>query len=285
MDSVIVTGSGTGLGRETSLHLAGRGFAVYATVLNDEQARSLEAAARERKVSGLRVLPMDITDRASIESATETVLRETGGIYGLVNNAGIGLRGFFEDLAEPEIRRLFDTNVFGTMAVTRTVLPHMRAAGRGRIVMVTSIGGRIGSLAVSTYCATKFAQEGFGESLYQELLPLGIRVVLIEPAIVNTERWGIHRGVARGAQDPASPYHRWFQREEALASRISAAAPTQSADVARAIHRALAARRPKLRYMVGKRARLVFLMRRYLPEPLFDRVYFGGIVRYVTRSS
>lgn len=285
MDSVIVTGSGTGLGKETSLYLAGRGFAVYAAVLTEEQAEAVSGAARERGLSNIRTPRLDITDPASIRSCVDDVVRETGGVYGLVNNAGIGLRGFFEDLTEAEIRRLFDVNVFGTLAMTRAVLPHMRAARRGRIVIVTSIGGRIGSLGVSTYCATKFAQEGFGECLYQELLPFGIFVSLVEPAIVKTERWGIHRGVAQGAENPNSPYSSWFKREEALADRLANSAPTRPEHVARAIYCALRAARPRLRYMVGRRARLVYLLRRYLPDRLFETLYFGGVVRYVTRPS
>lgn len=285
MDSVIVTGSGTGLGKETSLYLAQRGFRVYAAVLTSEQAETVAGAAREQGLSNLRAPIMDITDPASVRSCVDEVVRETGGVYGLVNNAGIGLRGFFEDLTESEIRRLFDVNIFGTMAVTRAVLPHMRAARRGRVVIVTSIGGRIGSLGVSTYCATKFAQEGFGECLYQELLPFGVYVSLVEPAIVKTERWGIHRGVAQGAENPDSPYYRWFRREEALADRLANSSPTRPAHVARAIHRALTAARPRLRYMVGRRAKLVYLLRRYLPDRLFETLYFGGVVRYVTRSS
>mgnify|MGYP005832537617 FL=1 len=285
MDSVIVTGGGTGLGRETSLYLAERGFAVYAAVLTGEQAEAVAGAARERGLSNVRTPRMDITHPASIRSCIDEVVRETGGVYGLVNNAGIGLRGFFEDQGEFEIRRLFEVNIFGTFAVTRAVLPYMRAARRGRIVIITSIGGRIGSLGVSTYCATKFAQEGFGECLYQEVLPFGVYVSLVEPAIVKTERWGIHRGVAQRAEDPDSPYYRWFKREEALADRLADSAPTRPAHVARAVHRALTAARPRLRYMVGRRAKLVYLLRRYLPDRLFDTLYFGGVVRYVTRSS
>lgn len=284
MDSVIVTGSGTGLGRETVLHLAGKGFRVYATVPDDEQAADLEAEIRGRGLSHLTVLPMDITDRGSIEGALRRVEQESGPPFALVNNAGIGLRGFFEDLAPDEIERLFETNLFGTMAVTRAVLPAMRAAGRGRIVIITSIGGRIGSLGVSAYCATKFAQEGFGESLHQELLPFGIHVILVEPAITKTERWGVHRGVARGARDPASPYHAWFQRAEALADRLVETTPTQPVHVAETIHRALTDKRPRLRYMVGRRARLVYALRRYLPDRVFERVYFGEAVRRITKA-
>jgi NAD(P)-dependent dehydrogenase (short-subunit alcohol dehydrogenase family) len=284
VDSVIVTGSGTGLGRATSLYLAEKGFMVYATVMTAPQMEELEAQVHQRQLPNLKVLLLDITDPESIQATVNRVQDESGCPFALINNAGIGLRGFFEDLDEDEIQRLFATNIFGTMAITRAVLPLMRVARRGRIIIVTSIGGKIGSLGVSAYCATKFAQEGFGESLYQELLPLGIQVVLVEPAITNTERWDIHRGIARGASHPDSPYYAWFQRAEALASKMVDSTPTQPEHVAKTIHHALTTRRPRLRYMVGRRARLVYTLRRYCPEGLFERLYFGEIVRRVTRA-
>ena len=282
MDSVIVTGSGTGLGRATSLYLAKKGFLVYATVPTQSEVDEMEAIAQKEGTFNLRVLPLDITDPQSIASTLEDIQAESGPPFALINNAGIGLRGFFEDLEEQEIRRLFDVNIFGTMAVTRAVLPLMRQARRGRIVLITSIGGRISSLALSSYCATKFAQEGFGEALYQELRPLGIHVTLVEPAITKTERWDIHRGIAKGALNPQSPYYEWFQRLESLADRLVETTPTQPEHIARTIHRALTADRPRLRYMVGRRARIVYGLRRYLPDVLFERIYFGEIIRRVT---
>ena len=282
--SVLITGSGTGLGLATALYLAQRGFKVYASVPDLSQQEGMDAAATEQGVS-LKVLQLDVADQASIEAAVGTIIAECGGIYGLVNNAGIGLRGFFEDLSEEEIRRLFDVNVFGTMAVTRAVLPHMRAAHRGRIVIISSVGGRIGSLAVSAYCGTKFAQEGFGESLAQEVQPFGVRVILVEPAIVSTERWTVNRGVAKRALDPNSPYCAWFRQEEKLANGLVASSPTKPLDIAKTVHRALTAKRPRLRYMVGRRARLVVALRRYLPGELFERIYFGEVIRRVTMTN
>lgn len=283
INSVLITGASTGLGLEMALFLADRGFEVYASMRDLGQRGALDEAAARRGVQ-LHVLQIDITKKDEIEGAVGTVVEQSGGIYGLVNNAGIGVRGYFEDLSEKEIRSVFETNVFGTMAITRAVLPHLRAARRGRIVIVTSVGGRIGSLAVSAYCATKFAQEGFGESLAQEVAPFGIYVSLVEPAIIRTERWGANRGVAKRALDPKSPYCAWFHESERLVNRLVKTSPTKPVDVARAVHSALAARRPRLRYMVGRRARLVMILRRYLPGELFERLYFGEVVRRVTKT-
>lgn len=279
--SVLITGAGTGIGLETALYLAEQGFLVYASVPDLSQQAAVDTAAAERGVS-LQVLQLDVTDQQSVQAAVDTIIEESGGIYGLVNNAGIALRGYFEDLSEEEIRQLFEVNVFGTMAVTRAVLLHMRAARRGRIVIITSVGGRIGSLAVSAYCATKFAQEGFGESLAQEVVPFGIYVSLVEPAVTKTERWGPHRGFAEHAFDPESPYYAWFLESQRLTDRLVETSPTRPIDVARSVHRALTAERPRLRYVVGWRASLVLTLRRYLPGELFERLYFGEAVRRVT---
>src|SRR5262249_32899066 len=154
-------------GLEMAIYLSRQGFDVYASVRDASELQALERASAQRGARPYAV-EMDITDPASIAASVETIIRRSGGIYGLVNNAGIGLRGYFEDLSEEEIQRVFEVNVFGTMAVTRAVLPHMRAAGRGRVIIISSVGGRMGSIAVSAYCATKFAQEGFGEALAQE---------------------------------------------------------------------------------------------------------------------
>ena len=283
-DGVLVTGAGSGFGLAIALHLAQRGFQVYASVPEWEQREAVDAAAAERGVR-LRVLRLDVTDRPSIESAVNAVLAEGSGLYGVVHSAGLGLRGFFEDLAETEIRRLFDVNVFGVMAVTRAVLPHMRTSRRGRIVIITSAGGRIASMTLSGYCAGKFALEGFGESLALEVAPLGVHVSLVEPGIVMTPHFTVRRGRARAATDPGSFYYPWFVQHEKIVDDILRAGRLTPLDVAEAAHRALADRRPKLRYVVGSRAKLLIALRRYLPGELFDRLYSRQLVRMVTRPA
>lgn len=267
-----------------ALYLAERGFEVYGTTRDARQADDLSALARERGVQ-LRVLPLDVTDQDSIQKAVQTIVTESGGIYAVVNNAGIGLRGYFEDLADEEIRKVFDANVFGVMAVTKAVLPYMRQARRGRVILISSVGGRIGALGVSAYCSTKFAVEGFGESLFQELAPLGVRVVLIEPGIIKTERWTTNRGLAKGALNPESPYHQWFCQVEKEADQLVQASTATPADVAALVHEALTATRPKLRYMVGRKAKLAMALKRWMPGESFERIYFGIVMRRVTRPA
>jgi NAD(P)-dependent dehydrogenase (short-subunit alcohol dehydrogenase family) len=280
--SILITGASTGLGKETAMVLAERGFRVYATVREAGSCDKLLAEAKSRNVE-LRVLTLDVLNKASIQQAVDTILAECGGIYGLINNAGVGLRGYFEDLDDQDIRQMFDANVFGVMAVTRAVLPHMRKARSGRILLISSVGGRIGSLGVSTYCSTKFALEGFGESLYMELAPLGIGVSLIEPGIIKTERWSTNRGIATRAKDPGSPYYQWFWQSEREADKLVQASTATPAHVAAVIHQALTAEHPKLRYMIGRKAKLAVGLRRWLPGNLFERVYFGLVMRRTTQ--
>ena len=283
-DSVLITGASTGLGKVTALHLAERGFVVYAAMLDLADRAAVEEPARERGLD-VRAVQLDIRDRASIDAAVQTIVRETGGIFALVNNAGTRLRGCFEDLTDAEIRRLFDTNLFGTMGVCRAVLPHMRAARRGRIVMMTSIAGRIGSFGVGAYCASKFAQEGFAESLAQEVKPFGIDVVVIEPAIIRTEAWGANRVTAAAAFNAASPYAAWFKRAEELADRMVQTSPTTPMHVAEAVHAALANPPSRLRIAVGWRAQLVLTARKLVPAAVFERVYFGQLMKMITSTA
>jgi NAD(P)-dependent dehydrogenase (short-subunit alcohol dehydrogenase family) len=281
--SVLVTGASTGLGLEAAVYLAERGFEVYAGLRDLSRRSQLDAEAARRQVQ-LRVLQLDITNPAHIQAAVQAMLERSGHIYGVINNAGLGLRGYFEDLSEEEIRRVFEVNVFGTMAVTQAVLPHMRAARRGRIIIMSSIAGKIGGMSVSAYCATRHALEGFGESLAQEVRPLGLHVVLIEPGIIKTEHFtSPNRGVAERALDPGSPYYEWFRQAEKLADQLVETAPDKPSDVAKAIYQALTAKRPRMRYMIARRGSLVLALRRCLPEVLFDRFYFDMVIRQVTQ--
>ncbi len=268
----MITGSSSGLGMETALFLAERGFHVYATMRDLNRAGPIRESARERGVA-LSILPLDVTEPETIRKAVDRILEERGQLYGVVNNAGIQTRGFFEDVSEEEMREVFETNLLGALAVTRAVLPGMREAKRGRIVFMGSVGGRIATIGSSAYCTTKFALEGFAESLYQEMLPLGIRVSIVEPGIVPTELFGRNRAVAGRARGQESPYARWFQRLETLTDRWVASRPLRPVSVARVIHRILKARRPRLRYVVGGTARLLVLGKRFLPLDGVDRIY------------
>ena len=283
-DAVLITGASTGLGLATALELAAAGFRVFASVRQEESRHVVEQAAAAKGLK-LETLRLDLSEPASIEAAVSTVRDSAGGIYALVNNGGIGLRGCLEDCSAEEIRSLFETNVFGTIEATRAVLPLMRAAGCGRVVTISSVAGRVCGWGVTLYCATKWAQEGFGEGMAQELAPFGIQSILVEPGIIKTERWEEHRGTAAGAHETTSPYHPLFWASEAIADKIVERSPTRPEDVARAVREALTATDPKLRYVVGRGARIVIALRRHLPPSIFERLYFGGHIRRLERRT
>ena len=281
--AVLVTGASSGLGLEIAVYLARHGYGVYATMRNLDRRAELDAAAARHKVQ-LDVLQLDITDHGSIGEAVATIASRSGELYGLVNNAGSILRGYFEDVSEQEVRNIFDSNLFGTMAVTRAVLPMMRASHRGRIIIMSSTAGRLGSPGSSAYCASKFALEGFAECLLQEMALFDVQVSLIEPGFVRTELFGKNRHIASGAVAADSPYRDWFQRLEQLTDHEAESAVTSPTDVAEVVLRILEAKHPHLRYIVGRRARFLLNLRRFLPGEIFDRFWVREMTRRVTRT-
>jgi NAD(P)-dependent dehydrogenase (short-subunit alcohol dehydrogenase family) len=279
-----ITGAGSGLGMESALYLASRGFRVFGSVLTDAEADDLRSAAEERQVS-LDILHADVTRPYEIECAVERIVEEAGTIDGLIQFAGMGLRGFFEDLSLDEIREVFDVNLFGMMAVTRAVLPIMREARKGRIILTSSVGGRMGSMSIGGYASSKFAVEGFGECLRQEMAPFNVQVSLLEPGMILTPHFTVNRNLARRAMDPASPYYAWFHRHESIVDGFLARNTFGPPEVAKTVFQILTSRHPRLRYLVGGKAKLVINLRRYLPGEWFERVYWAVVRRMVTRSS
>lgn len=280
--AVLVTGASRGLGLEVALRLAKSGFRVWAGIRDPRQAAAVIGVGRQRGVY-LQTVPLDVTDDSSIDAAVSSITRE-GGLFGLVNNAGVTGRAYFEDFPEDRVRQIFEVNVFGTMKVTRRVLPLLRQAGVGRIVTLTSIGGRIGTMGLAPYIATKFALEGFNESLWLEMKPFGVNVTIVEPGMVKTDIWDENRRVLAEAQNPQSPYYGLFTRAEELASYALNSSRLSPGDVADTVLRAMTAKRPRLRYIVGKRAGLVVALRRHLPGELFERFYFGELLRRLTKK-
>jgi NAD(P)-dependent dehydrogenase (short-subunit alcohol dehydrogenase family) len=267
---------------ESALLLASRGYRVYASVLNSAERDAIREEAERRGVH-LALLQMDVTKADEVREAVRSIVAEAGAIHAAVQFAGMGLRGFFEDLSLDEIRRVFDVNVFGLMTVTQAVLPYMRRAGTGRIILTTSIGGRMGSMSISGYASSKFAAEGFGECLRQELYPLGIFVSLLEPGLVHTPHFTVNRNRARKAVLPDSPYYAWFCQHEHIVDGILANGRIQGRDVAETVDRILRSRNPALRYVVGTGAKWVLRLRRYTPGELFERIYWGVVRKMVTR--
>ncbi|MGX6605005.1 oxidoreductase [Micromonosporaceae bacterium Da 78-11] len=260
--TVIVTGASSGIGAEVARRLGKDGFTVYAV------ARRVEEVPSEAGIVAVRA---DVTDHAALASLVGRAIDETGRIDVLVNNAGYGSLGSLEEVPTEEARRQFEVNVFGPARLTQLVVPHMRRRGRGRIVNVTSVGGKIYEPLGGWYHASKFAVEGLSDCLRMELAPFGIDVVLVEPSSTRTG-WGTVAIKGLLATSGSGPYRTQAQalaasHESAMDNpRITSSSETVAAVVVQAVR----ARRPLTRYAAGAGARPVLLARRLLPDRVFD---------------
>lgn len=263
--TALVTGASSGIGEETVKGLLAAGYVVYAGARRVDRMQPLAAAVA-------RLLALDVTDDASMTAAVGAILADTGRIDLLVNNAGYGSYGALEEVPLDEGRRQFDVNVFGLARLTQLVLPAMRAQRSGRIVNVSSIGGRIGEPFGAWYHATKFAVEGLSDSLRMELHPFGIDVVVVQPGAILTEWNSIAReGLLKFSGD--GPYRQGARSHaRMMASADQGSLPSPPAVVAKTIVHAATARRPKTRYATGGGARTVLFLRRILADRAFDAV-------------
>jgi len=266
--TVFITGATAGIGRTTALHLARLGHHVIASGRKQTELAKLEAEARGL-AGKLDVLALDVTQPASIAAAVESVARLTGdrGLDVLINNAGFGVLGPTSEISDAEMRRQFDTNVFGLMSVTRAFLPAMRARRAGRIINVSSMGGRITLPYFGVYNATKYAVESLSDALRYELRPLGIDVSLIEPGVIRTN----FEATAVSGLDgfAATSYGRAlanYQRMSRAADRFA----SEPIVVARAIGRAVAARRPAARYVTPRVTSVALWLSAVLPTSVWD---------------
>ena len=267
---------------ETALLLASRGLSVHGSVLTSSEDSNLRAQAASRGVS-VEILQMDVTNQEQVQDRIQQLLSKIGRLDALVYFAGMGLRGFFEDLTLEEVRRVYEVNLFGAMAVAQAVLPPMRRAQSGQIVLTSSVGGRMGSMTISGYASSKFALEGFGECLRQEVYPFGIRVSMLEPGLVATPHFTVNRNRARNAVQASSPYYAWFCQHEHIVDGILQRNGTKPTDVAETVYEILQSRHPKLRYLVGRNAKLVVGFRRYIPGTIFEDIYWALLRKMVTR--
>jgi len=273
---VLVTGASSGIGRAAVARLAAGGYHVYAGVRRPTDGAALQQAAREAAAPGeVTPLLLDVTDQAQIAAAAEAVGGHVGaaGLAGLVNNAGIGGFSPLELTAVGDFRRLLDVNVTGQLAVTQAFLPMLRRA-QGRIVMVGSIGARFTPPFTGPLAASKSALTTLAEALRQELAPWNIRVVVIEPASIRTDAVGKLRSdaaqlISQADPGPRALYEDSFQRMvTAFTALHDKGSPPDVA--ARAIARALAAPRPRARYLTGKNSRRMAILAAALPTPVLD---------------
>jgi len=268
--TALITGASTGIGRATTLRLAGAGWTVLAGVRDAAAGESLVQDAQAGRVIPLS---LDVTDAAQIAKAKERVEEETaaGGLDALVNNAGIGIGGPLELVAQEDLRRQFDVNVFAQVAVTQALLPALRRA-HGRIVFVSSIGGRVAMAFTAPYAASKHAIEAFGDALRVELRTSHVQVTLIEPGSVATPIWDKSRAESDKVNVPPELQREYGHvpaaMDKVLTDTARRGVPPEQ--VAETIQRALTARRMKARYVVGRDAKAMLVARRLLPDHVFD---------------
>ena len=259
----LVTGASSGIGEATAARLHEAGFATYGVARRVERMSGLAA-------SGVHTFAMDVTDDDSMVAGVQRVIDEQGRLDVLVNNAGYGSYGAVEDVPIDEARRQFEVNIFGLARLVQLVVPHMRAQKSGRIINISSIGGKFYEPLGAWYHATKFALEGFSDSLRLELAPFGIEVVIVEPGPIVTE-WNTIARDSLVETSRGGAYEERSRRIHETMERGDTGAFATSPDVvAKKIVKAATARRPAVRYPVGKGAGSLVLARRVLPDRVFD---------------
>jgi NAD(P)-dependent dehydrogenase (short-subunit alcohol dehydrogenase family) len=273
LKTVLITGATDGLGRAAALLLAREGYRVFAGGRNAERRAALDAEAREKKLP-LEAVEMDVCDDASVDRAIEGIRRKAGPIDVLVNNAGIAIVAVMEEISLADLRRQFETNVFGAVRVTQRVLPEMRNRQRGRIVNMSSVSGKFASPLFGPYAGSKFALEAVSDALRLEVHQFGIYVVLIEPGYIPTNMGNasLELSQAYAGQADRSPYAAVYHGFRRSWKKATTAPKLTPEDCARVILRALRETPPKARYTVMQRAWLVGFARRFLSDRALDRM-------------
>jgi NAD(P)-dependent dehydrogenase (short-subunit alcohol dehydrogenase family) len=262
---VLITGASAGMGKETARLLLQQGYIVYGAARRIEKMTDLQP-------QGLKVLAMDVADEQSMRSGVDTIIRTEGRIDVLVNNAGFGSYGALEDVPMEEARYQLQVNLFGPARLIQLVLPYMRHQRSGKIINISSTGGKAAMPLGGWYHASKFGLEGYSDSLRMEVKPFGIDVVVIEPGGIQTE-WGdiAMNNLAKTSADSA--YHQLITAARRMTEKIKQNNKMPSpVIIAELISKVLSARKPKTRYVTGYMAGIVLFMKRWLSDRMFDRM-------------
>ena len=267
--SVLVTGSSSGIGKATAAWLANRGYKVWATARRRESLAELEGV-------GCRTLSLDVTDEASMEAAVRTIEAEDGAVGVLVNNAGYSQSGAIEAVPMERVRAQFETNVFGVVRLAQLVLPKMRLQGWGRIINLSSMGGKLVFPGGGFYHATKYAVEAISDALRFEVRGFGVGVVLIEPGLIKSgfsEAAVAQMDPGKQKDDPYATFHDAVARatKESYEKGPLARFTGVPDDVAKTIQKAIEADRPKARYTVSGSAKILLTQRKLLSDRTWDR--------------
>jgi NAD(P)-dependent dehydrogenase (short-subunit alcohol dehydrogenase family) len=266
--AVLITGCSSGIGRATALRLAAHGHTVYASARRPDSITDLEE-------HGCRLLALDVTDDESMRAAVEAVEAEQGAVGALVNNAGYSQSGAVESVPLDEVRRQFETNVFGLVRMCQLVLPAMRARRSGRIVNLSSMGGNFTFPGAGFYHATKYAVEAISDALRFEVKGFGIAVVVVQPGTIRTG-FAEAASTAMGQNETEGPYAQFNAAVEQATHAAYEKGPLarlggEPDDVARAIERAITVKAPKIRYRVTPSAHLLIRQRALMTDGMWDR--------------
>jgi len=268
---VLITGASSGIGKETARLLSQRGYKVYGAARRTDKMKELEQF-------GVKLLEMDVTDDDSMTAGITSIIKNEGRIDVLVNNAGYGSYGALEDVPISEAKYQFEVNIFGLARLTQLVLPYMRQQHSGRIINISSIGGRIGEPHGAWYHATKFAVEGLSDSLRMELKEFGIDVVVIQPGAIKTEWAGIAREKMLQTSGNTA-YSYLTQKHAAMFEKADGKMGSDPVVIARTIEKAVTASKPKTRYAAGSGAKPILMARSILSDRMFDNLMLGMINR------
>lgn len=250
----LVTGSSTGIGFETSIELARRGFHTYATIRNLKNSDRIMEIAKKENLT-IDVLKLDVIDDTSVKETIDRIYKKQNRIDVLVNNAGYALAGPIEESSMEEIREQFETNFFGAIKTIQSVIPIMRNQKSGKIVNITSMGGRVAVPLDSIYHGTKYALEGVSECIRYELGTFNIKIILVEPGAVGSKFWDNIK-MAEESKDALSPYHKIMDTVYTAFSKM-AENVIESLEVAKVIADAVTTDNPKFRYVIGKDANMI----------------------------
>lgn len=269
--TVLITGGTDGLGKAAALLLAEKGYRVFAAGRSAEKRAEIDRLAAEKKLP-LESLELDVCDDASVQRAVQQVLQTAGTIDVLINNAGVGFMAVVEELKIDDLRRQYETNIFGLLRVTQTVLPHMRQRHQGRILMLSSVAGIMTPPTYGAYSSSKHAVEALSNALRLELFPFHIDVVLIEPGYIRTNFQQTAKELAQSYVEGSktSPYANVYSGALSGASSSRRESKTTPEDCARVILHAIEVSHPKARYTVTPLAKWAAFGRRVLPDTLLD---------------
>lgn len=265
----IITGSSSGFGLLTALELAKKDYLVIATMRNlEKQANLLSQATQLNLLHNITVQQLDVTDQNSIHNF-QLFLKEINKVDLLINNAGYANGGFVEEIPVEEYRKQFETNLFGAISITQLVLPYMRVQKSGKIINISSISGQVGFPGLSPYVSSKYALEGWSESLRLEVKPFGIDVALVEPGSYNTNIWEVGKQLATNQSDTTSPYKEYMDK---IQKHINSGSDTfgNPIDVANKIVEIAESKRTNLRYPIGKGVKFMIFAKKILPWRLWE---------------